>query len=75
MDLPYKQIALLTSAETRENCARERANLRNTFPMLLTQRLKNTISDDQKILFDLKLKFHPKIIGFSKFLTKINENQ
>ena len=60
-------------AETRQNCARERANLRNTFRMLLTQRLKNTISDDQKKMFLLKLNSHLKIMVFSKFLSKYHE--
>ena len=46
--------------------------------MLLTDRVKHIISNDPKILFDLKIFFYLKIIAFSKFsrnVMKINENQ
>ena len=42
--------------------------------MLLTQRFKHIISNDPNFLFDLKLKFYFKILGFSKFYQDIYEN-
>ena len=57
-----------STAQAWKNCAQYRANLRNTFRMLLTQRPKHIKSRVPKILFDLKLKFYFKIIGFSSRL-------
>ena len=73
MQIPWysPRMAVNPTTQAWKNCAQYRANLRNTFRMLFTQRPKPIFSRVPKILIDLKLIFYFQIIGFSKFSLNI----